>query len=81
MGRGRGELKKQCTNLSPVNGIMTCAWEENTINDNLILGLLKGEREEKKQQFRQMKCTHAQHSIHVFIYYYCLYPLTSKEQL
>lgn len=26
-----------------------------------------------------MKCTHAQHSIHVLIYYYCLYPLTSKE--
>lgn len=42
-----GIKKKQCTNLSPVNGIMTCAWEENTIKDNLILGLLKGEREEK----------------------------------
>lgn len=46
---GGGELEKQCTDLSPVNGIMTCAWVENTINDNLILGLLKKVKEKKNK--------------------------------
>lgn len=59
---GGGESRKQSTDLSPVSGIMTWAWVENTINDSLILGLWKRERRQKHISERH---TGAQRFIHL----------------